>query len=236
MGAYLEVAASLGRRTRRCIARLPPPPTMPRSRRSRSRATTAPARSAARLALAERTLRDARDRRSAPDAQAGRRTSARGSDSLLDRRDGAAVRDGARDAAGTRRVCEDPHPRRLPPGQVLLAEGDFYIPTSRASRRGRRAARREKQSPLKDVASMLRSFSYAAYAALLADARRDRPTSAPARTVGAHVGNLDDGRVPAAAISTALDAPASCRPTSRSATRCCASSCSIRRSTSSTAS
>jgi maltose alpha-D-glucosyltransferase/alpha-amylase len=53
-------------------------------------------------------------------------------------------------------------------GQVLWAEGDFYILDFEGEPARPIAQRREKQSPLKDVAGMLRSFSYAAYAGLFA--------------------------------------------------------------------
>jgi maltose alpha-D-glucosyltransferase/alpha-amylase len=53
-------------------------------------------------------------------------------------------------------------------GQVLWAEGDFYILDFEGEPARPMAQRREKQSPLKDVAGMLRSFGYAAYAGLFA--------------------------------------------------------------------
>ena len=53
-------------------------------------------------------------------------------------------------------------------GQVLWAEGDFYIIDFEGEPARPIAQRREKQSALKDVAGMLRSFSYAAYAGLFA--------------------------------------------------------------------
>ncbi len=52
-------------------------------------------------------------------------------------------------------------------GQVLLIEGDVYIQNIEGHLAWPAAAQREKQSPLKDVAGMVRSFSYAAHAALL---------------------------------------------------------------------
>jgi maltose alpha-D-glucosyltransferase / alpha-amylase len=55
-------------------------------------------------------------------------------------------------------------------GQVLWAEGDFYILDFEGEPARPIEQRRQKQSPLKDVAGMLRSFSYAAHAGLFAHA------------------------------------------------------------------
>ncbi len=63
-------------------------------------------------------------------------------------------------------------------GQVLWAEGDFYILDFEGEPARPLAQRREKQSPLKDVAGMLRSFSYAASAALFEHQAR-RPGHLP---------------------------------------------------------
>jgi maltose alpha-D-glucosyltransferase / alpha-amylase len=52
-------------------------------------------------------------------------------------------------------------------GQVLRAKGDFVILDFEGEPARPLAARRAKQSPLKDVAGMLRSFSYAAFSALM---------------------------------------------------------------------
>jgi maltose alpha-D-glucosyltransferase/alpha-amylase len=55
-------------------------------------------------------------------------------------------------------------------GQVLWAEGDYFILDFEGEPARPLAERRDKQSPMKDVAGMVRSYSYAAYAALFAHA------------------------------------------------------------------
>jgi maltose alpha-D-glucosyltransferase/alpha-amylase len=59
-------------------------------------------------------------------------------------------------------------------GQVLWADNDFVILDFEGEPTRTVEERRAKQSPLKDVAGMLRSFDYAAYAGLFAFTR-DRP-------------------------------------------------------------
>jgi maltose alpha-D-glucosyltransferase/alpha-amylase len=56
-------------------------------------------------------------------------------------------------------------------GQVLRTEEDFFILDFEGDPARSLSDRRAKQSPLKDVAGMIRSFSYAAYAGLIAFTR-----------------------------------------------------------------
>ncbi|HMJ70244.1 MAG TPA: putative maltokinase [Cyclobacteriaceae bacterium] len=56
-------------------------------------------------------------------------------------------------------------------GQVLYKDGDFFITDFEGEPGRPYAARRNKQSPLRDVAGMIRSFHYAAYASVLLDDR-----------------------------------------------------------------
>jgi maltose alpha-D-glucosyltransferase/alpha-amylase len=69
---------------------------------------------------------------------------------------------GAPVAAAKTRIHGDYHL-----GQVLVAQNDFYILDFEGEPARPLAERRAKSSPLKDVAGMLRSFDYAAWAAIM---------------------------------------------------------------------
>jgi maltose alpha-D-glucosyltransferase/alpha-amylase len=87
---------------------------------------------------------------------------------LLDSRDALFARIRAAQAlditASKTRIHGDYHL-----GQVLWVEEDFFILDFEGEPTRSLAERRLKQSPMKDVAGMLRSFSYAAYAGLFAN-------------------------------------------------------------------
>jgi len=72
------------------------------------------------------------------------------------------------DLAGVRKVrCHGDYHL----GQVLWRENDYYIIDFEGEPARTLAERRAKQSPMKDVAGMLRSFDYAAYSELLKETR-----------------------------------------------------------------
>ncbi len=165
LSAYLEVAASLGRRSaemHRALATASDDVAFAAELFTGEDGAGAQRRG---LALAERTLRaletalDAGRIRPAEDVDARIRI-------LLDRREALLSAMGSDlsglGASAKIRIHGD---YRL--AHVLLAEGDFYIQSFEGHLAWPAAALREKQSPLRDVASMLRSFSYASHAALM---------------------------------------------------------------------
>lgn len=70
-------------------------------------------------------------------------------------------------------------------GQVLVVRNDFVITDFEGEPTRSLAERREKQSPMKDVAGMLRSFDYALHATLLRLADAGADTQLLRRRLGA---------------------------------------------------
>jgi maltose alpha-D-glucosyltransferase/alpha-amylase len=177
MSAYLETAATLGRRTAEMHVALAADASTPAFAPEPFGKAELAAVSANALAEAQRALHtlEVALERQAPDevatpADAALRLSAdvrERAQTLLTSRE--AVFEKIRSVASLDftaskiRVHGDYHL-----GQVLWAEGDFYILDFEGEPTRTIAERRQKQSPFKDVAGMLRSFSYAAYASLFA--------------------------------------------------------------------
>ncbi|MEO8303891.1 MAG: maltose alpha-D-glucosyltransferase [Betaproteobacteria bacterium] len=159
-GGYLALARTLGARTGELHAALAgktgnaafdPEPIAPDdvaawTRRARRSAEAALDRLALRANKLPESVRDA-------------------ASAMLARRDAIVARidrhAGDKGAAAKTRLHGDYHL-----GQVLLVQNDFVIVDFEGEPTRTLAERREKQSPLKDVAGMLRSFDYAMHVAL----------------------------------------------------------------------
>jgi maltose alpha-D-glucosyltransferase/alpha-amylase len=173
MPSYLETAGVLGRRTADMHLALAADATNPAFAPEPLRADDVQQASRDALALAERVLQTlaaavtSKIGRLAPDViPLAERLLASRPTVLARIRAASAIK-----AGGARiRIHGD---YRL--AQVLIVEGDVYLQNFEGHPSWPAAAQREKQSPLRDVASVMRSISYAAHAALLKN-----PTPRPA--------------------------------------------------------
>ena len=87
-------------------------------------------------------------------------------------------------------------------GQVLIVQDDWHIIDFEGEPLRSLAERREKHTPLKDVAGMLRSFNYAAWAALFRLTTETPETLEELQAVGGRLGAAHHRR-PISAVTTA---------------------------------
>ena len=165
IGTYLDTAARLGQRTAELHLALATadgdPAFEPEAFTSRDLALTA-----ARMAEEARVTLDAIER-ALPSLPDGAREAAA---ALVERRadviGGLVALSGVADPGLKIRIHGDFHL-----GQVLWSEGDFYILDFEGEPDRPLADRRTRQSPMKDVAGMVRSFGYAAAVARRAESQ-----------------------------------------------------------------
>jgi maltose alpha-D-glucosyltransferase / alpha-amylase len=165
MNAYLDLSATIGRRTAEMHLALAADSTDPKFAPEPLGQQDLAITVQRALAHAERTLDSLEGAlgtmplRVSSDAASLGRTILAARNQLLERiRQTAGL-----DTAGIRTRIHGDY--RL--GQLLLAEGDIYVQNVEGHLSWPAAAQRDKLSPLRDVAGLLRSFSYAAHAALL---------------------------------------------------------------------